>query len=124
MEQIVRFYKRKGFPPGFLKALKRFRCKVCAVAKAGCVYKHDLGGYGTVADYDGTAVRDKSADVSHGGSAELHKNRPSSFAYQDCNEIWRILASQMLEGYEALADINMLEPDPANHTQAMKNPRL
>eukprot|EP00961_Rhodomonas_salina_P283546 3832262-Rhodomonas_salina.1 len=35
MEQIVRFYKRKGFPPGFLKALKHFCCKVCAVAKAG-----------------------------------------------------------------------------------------
>eukprot|EP00961_Rhodomonas_salina_P269636 3642785-Rhodomonas_salina.1 len=35
MEQIVRFYKHKGFPPSFLKALKHFRCKVCAVAKAG-----------------------------------------------------------------------------------------
>eukprot|EP00961_Rhodomonas_salina_P043550 585473-Rhodomonas_salina.2 len=40
MEQIVLFYKRKGFPPGFLKALKHFRCKVCAVAKEGRVYKH------------------------------------------------------------------------------------
>eukprot|EP00961_Rhodomonas_salina_P266260 3599479-Rhodomonas_salina.1 len=42
MEQIVQFYKRKGFPPGFLKALKHFRvrCKVCVVAKAGRAYKH------------------------------------------------------------------------------------
>eukprot|EP00961_Rhodomonas_salina_P174581 2354896-Rhodomonas_salina.1 len=40
MEQIVRFYKRKGFLPGFLKTLKHFQCKVCAVAKAGRVYKH------------------------------------------------------------------------------------
>eukprot|EP00961_Rhodomonas_salina_P031097 418670-Rhodomonas_salina.1 len=40
MEQTVLFYKRKGFQPSFLKALKHFCCKVCAVAKAGCVYKH------------------------------------------------------------------------------------
>eukprot|EP00961_Rhodomonas_salina_P299787 3939207-Rhodomonas_salina.3 len=30
----------------------------------------------------------------------------------------------MLKGYEALADIDILEPDPANHKQAMKNPCL
>eukprot|EP00961_Rhodomonas_salina_P008411 114423-Rhodomonas_salina.1 len=69
-----------------------------------------------------SAVRDESADVSRGGSTELNKDGP--FADQDRNEIWHILASQMLEGYEALADIDMLEPDPANHTQAMKNPLL
>eukprot|EP00961_Rhodomonas_salina_P005620 76193-Rhodomonas_salina.1 len=30
----------------------------------------------------------------------------------------------MLEGYEELADIDMLEQDPANNTAAMKNPLL
>eukprot|EP00961_Rhodomonas_salina_P218406 2951239-Rhodomonas_salina.2 len=30
----------------------------------------------------------------------------------------------MLEGYEELAYIYMLEPDPTNNTAAMKNPRL
>mmetsp|Transcript_27856 Transcript_27856/g.65715 ORF Transcript_27856/g.65715 Transcript_27856/m.65715 type:complete len:97 (-) Transcript_27856:1858-2148(-) len=46
------------------------------------------------------------------------------FSNERRNEIWRVLASQMIKGYEALADIDMLEPDPANHTAAMKNPRL
>eukprot|EP00961_Rhodomonas_salina_P169160 2279299-Rhodomonas_salina.1 len=26
------------------------------------------------------------------------------------NEVWRVFASQMIEGYEELADIDMLEP--------------
>eukprot|EP00961_Rhodomonas_salina_P121495 1635437-Rhodomonas_salina.3 len=40
MEQIVRYYKRKGFPPGFLAALKKFKCKICAMCKDARVYKH------------------------------------------------------------------------------------
>eukprot|EP00961_Rhodomonas_salina_P245022 3311098-Rhodomonas_salina.1 len=33
MEQIVLYYKSRGFPPGFLKELKHFKCKVCALCK-------------------------------------------------------------------------------------------
>eukprot|EP00961_Rhodomonas_salina_P294638 3934754-Rhodomonas_salina.1 len=33
MERIVRYYKRRGFPPGFLRALRHFKCKVCACCK-------------------------------------------------------------------------------------------
>eukprot|EP00961_Rhodomonas_salina_P171585 2313481-Rhodomonas_salina.4 len=40
MEQIVRYYQRKGFPPGFLKALKHFNCKACALCNRASVYKH------------------------------------------------------------------------------------
>eukprot|EP00961_Rhodomonas_salina_P249976 3378747-Rhodomonas_salina.1 len=40
MEQIVRYYKLRGFPPGFLTELKHFRCKVCALCKGARVYKH------------------------------------------------------------------------------------
>eukprot|EP00961_Rhodomonas_salina_P012369 166632-Rhodomonas_salina.1 len=40
MECIVRYYKGKGFPPGFLAELKHFRCKVCAICKGARVYKH------------------------------------------------------------------------------------
>jgi hypothetical protein len=40
------------------------------------------------------------------------------------NEIWQVLASQMAEGYEHLADLDMLEPNPPNRTHAMRNERL
>eukprot|EP00961_Rhodomonas_salina_P063146 848464-Rhodomonas_salina.1 len=41
MERIVQYYKRtrKGFPPCFLKALRKFKCKSCAMAKSARVYK-------------------------------------------------------------------------------------
>eukprot|EP00961_Rhodomonas_salina_P209272 2824801-Rhodomonas_salina.1 len=37
MECIVRYYKQKGFPPGFLAELKHFKCKVCTICKGACV---------------------------------------------------------------------------------------
>eukprot|EP00961_Rhodomonas_salina_P290045 3919463-Rhodomonas_salina.2 len=40
MERIVRYYKRRGFPQGFLKALRHFKCKICACCKRARVYKH------------------------------------------------------------------------------------
>eukprot|EP00961_Rhodomonas_salina_P032108 432563-Rhodomonas_salina.2 len=40
------------------------------------------------------------------------------------NKVWRVLASNMTEGYEQLADIDMLEADPNNRTEALRNPRL
>jgi hypothetical protein len=40
MERIVRYYKSKGFPTGFLKQLKNFKCKTCALCKGARVYKH------------------------------------------------------------------------------------
>eukprot|EP00961_Rhodomonas_salina_P110125 1482241-Rhodomonas_salina.1 len=40
LDATVQHYKRKGFPPGFLKALKKFRCKVCTICKGARVYKH------------------------------------------------------------------------------------
>eukprot|EP00961_Rhodomonas_salina_P129529 1744497-Rhodomonas_salina.1 len=40
MEQIVLYDKSRGFPPGFLKELKHFKCKVCALCKGARVYKH------------------------------------------------------------------------------------
>eukprot|EP00961_Rhodomonas_salina_P083135 1116895-Rhodomonas_salina.3 len=46
------------------------------------------------------------------------------FHYSDCNEIWRVFASQMIKGYEELADVDMLEPDPPNSSAAMQNVRL
>eukprot|EP00961_Rhodomonas_salina_P177908 2399090-Rhodomonas_salina.1 len=58
-----------------------------------------------------------------GGSAEPPL-LSGLFSNEHCNEIWKVLASQMLESYEELAYVDMLEPDPANNTAAMKNPRL
>eukprot|EP00961_Rhodomonas_salina_P071912 965796-Rhodomonas_salina.1 len=40
MERIIRYYKMLGFPPGFLKELKNFKCKVCTLCKGERVYKH------------------------------------------------------------------------------------
>eukprot|EP00961_Rhodomonas_salina_P233664 3157842-Rhodomonas_salina.1 len=40
MEHIVRYYKQKGSPPGFLAELKYFKCKVCTICKGARVYKH------------------------------------------------------------------------------------
>lgn len=60
-------------------------------------------------------------DNQNGGS----KDPPVTdgpFSDERHNEIWRVLASQMIEGYIQLADVDMLEPDLANHTQVMKNP--
>ena len=39
MEMIVRWYKRKEFPNGFLKALKKFKCKICNLCKGARVYR-------------------------------------------------------------------------------------
>eukprot|EP00961_Rhodomonas_salina_P249586 3373733-Rhodomonas_salina.1 len=40
MEGIVRYYKTKGFQPGFLAELKHFHCKVCTLCKGARVYRH------------------------------------------------------------------------------------
>eukprot|EP00961_Rhodomonas_salina_P097628 1313491-Rhodomonas_salina.1 len=62
-------------------------------------------------------------DAMGGGSAELPKVS-GPFSDERSNEIWKVLASQMLEGYEQLADVDMLEQDPANNNAAMKNQLL
>eukprot|EP00961_Rhodomonas_salina_P009926 133716-Rhodomonas_salina.1 len=46
------------------------------------------------------------------------------FEDQRCNEIWSVLALQMMENYDQLADIDMLEPNQANRKQVMKNELL
>eukprot|EP00961_Rhodomonas_salina_P075949 1019476-Rhodomonas_salina.2 len=38
--------------------------------------------------------------------------------------LWWKQPSQMVKGYEQLADVDILEQDPADHMQAMKNPHL
>eukprot|EP00961_Rhodomonas_salina_P212086 2863619-Rhodomonas_salina.1 len=50
----------------------------------------------------------------------------SSGPFQDQlrNDVWRVLASQMMENYDQLSDIDMLEPSPANRNEAMRNVRL
>eukprot|EP00961_Rhodomonas_salina_P127599 1720540-Rhodomonas_salina.1 len=40
------------------------------------------------------------------------------------NDIWRLFASQMIEGYDKLADVDILEPNPSNRNKAMLNVRL
>mmetsp|Transcript_45821 Transcript_45821/g.93771 ORF Transcript_45821/g.93771 Transcript_45821/m.93771 type:complete len:205 (+) Transcript_45821:2-616(+) len=40
MEMIVKYYRRKGFPPGFVKALRKFKCAVCDVCKGARNYRH------------------------------------------------------------------------------------
>eukprot|EP00961_Rhodomonas_salina_P033849 455244-Rhodomonas_salina.1 len=38
-----------------------------------------------------------------------------------CNDIWLVFASQMIEGYDRLADVDILEPNPSNRNEAMRN---
>eukprot|EP00961_Rhodomonas_salina_P173117 2334459-Rhodomonas_salina.3 len=40
------------------------------------------------------------------------------------NDIWRVFALQMIEGYNKLADVDILEPNPSNRNEAMRNVRL
>ena len=40
MAQIVKYYKEKGFPPGFMKALRHFKCKICGICKGHRNYRH------------------------------------------------------------------------------------
>ena len=40
------------------------------------------------------------------------------------NQVWRVLASQMMALYDELADVDMLEPDPTNRKAALKRSRL
>eukprot|EP00961_Rhodomonas_salina_P158844 2138455-Rhodomonas_salina.1 len=43
--------------------------------------------------------------------------------FTDClrNDIWRVFASQMIEGYDKLEDVYILEPNPSNRNEAMRN---
>lgn len=69
------------------------------------------------------AMAQPTQDAMGGGSAEPPKVS-GPFSDERSNEIWKVLASQMLEGYEQLADVDMLELDPANNNAAMKNQQL
>ena len=40
MTQIVKFYKGKGFPTGFMTALRKFHCRICALCKGARNYRH------------------------------------------------------------------------------------
>eukprot|EP00961_Rhodomonas_salina_P084560 1135948-Rhodomonas_salina.3 len=40
MEMIFRYYQGRGFPKGFLAALKNFKCNKCTICKGVCIYKH------------------------------------------------------------------------------------
>eukprot|EP00961_Rhodomonas_salina_P189164 2552264-Rhodomonas_salina.2 len=37
------------------------------------------------------------------------------------NDIWLVFASQMIKGYDKLADIDILEPNLSNRNEAMHN---
>lgn len=39
MEEIYKYYRQKGFPKGFLEALKTFRCKICDLCKGARNYR-------------------------------------------------------------------------------------
>ena len=38
MIHIIKYYKGKGFPTGFLKALRNFTCKICGICKGASKY--------------------------------------------------------------------------------------
>eukprot|EP00961_Rhodomonas_salina_P294039 3934220-Rhodomonas_salina.4 len=65
----------------------------------------------------------ESGEPDVGGSFET-ASQDGLFNNTHSNEVWHVFASQMIEGYEELADINMLEPDPPNSQAAMKNVSL
>eukprot|EP00961_Rhodomonas_salina_P221581 2995987-Rhodomonas_salina.1 len=65
-------------------------------------------------------------DEKTGESSLTGEQEPAwgPFSDQCSNEIWRVFASQMMENYKQLADVDMLEPNPANSIEAMLNMRL
>eukprot|EP00961_Rhodomonas_salina_P010377 139191-Rhodomonas_salina.1 len=69
-----------------------------------------------------------AGDNAMGEPAESGEQSPSTppgpFQDQERNEVWRVFASQMQATYEQLADVDMLEPNPANRNEAMRNVRL
>lgn len=69
-------------------------------------------------------TEDFESGETDSGGCSLAPTMDGSFNVADHNEVWLVLASQMIEGYEELADIDMLEPDPPNRPAAMRKVRL
>ena len=67
---------------------------------------------------------DSPPDTTNPGGKDFSLGESGPFADTKSNEIWRVLASQMVESHRELADIDMLEPNPTNQQQAMKHNRL
>eukprot|EP00961_Rhodomonas_salina_P252464 3412445-Rhodomonas_salina.2 len=65
---------------------------------------------------------------SESGESEPEEPVPESltgpFHNEQRNKVWRALASQMMEHYEELADVDMLEPNPSTRNEAMCDTRL
>eukprot|EP00961_Rhodomonas_salina_P124290 1675360-Rhodomonas_salina.1 len=66
------------------------------------------------------------SDKKTGESSQTGEQLTQIGPFQDQlqNDIWWVFASQMMENYETLADIDMLEPNQANSNEAMWNVRL
>eukprot|EP00961_Rhodomonas_salina_P302912 3941021-Rhodomonas_salina.2 len=58
---------------------------------------------------------------SDSGGSSLAPTMNNPFDDTERNKVWSVFTSQMIKGYEELADIDMLKPDPANRAAAMKN---
>eukprot|EP00961_Rhodomonas_salina_P012629 170082-Rhodomonas_salina.1 len=57
-----------------------------------------------------------------GASAQPKTTGPFQDPLQ--NEIWKVFTSQMMENYEQLANVDMLEPSQTNSNEAMQTVRL
>eukprot|EP00961_Rhodomonas_salina_P192912 2603143-Rhodomonas_salina.1 len=69
--------------------------------------------------------RSAEEDSDSGESEPEVMDQPTGpFSDAQRNEVWQVLASQMMEHYEELADVDMLEPNPANRNEALRNARL
>lgn len=68
----------------------------------------------------GLAMPPQTIDAETGES-ETGEHTPTEGPFTDNlkNEIWRVFASQMMENYDQLAYVDMLEPNPANRREAM-----
>ena len=65
-------------------------------------------------------------EQQHPEVKDLETGEPVTGPFDDeqKNKVWRVLASQLQEGFETLADLDMMEQDPVNRRAAMKNERL
>eukprot|EP00961_Rhodomonas_salina_P083871 1127162-Rhodomonas_salina.1 len=69
-----------------------------------------------------TTTAETDSESGESEPREQESETPAGpFQNQQRNEVWQVLASQMMEHYEELADVDMLEPNPSNRNEAMRN---
>eukprot|EP00961_Rhodomonas_salina_P212497 2869930-Rhodomonas_salina.2 len=108
------------------KTLEDIRLKATLVEQVNQTLLNLWCGAPTLAQqYQDLAEETEESETGESETGESKPTQPAGpFQDQLRNDVWLLLASQMMENYEQLVDIDMLEPNPANQNEAMRNHRL